>query len=154
MTERGKNKDITKYCYCHENHGHEMNYCRELKNRTEEAVRSRQLAHLAKGIKKGKGKAVETQIGEWKKGDKETTLVEDPIFIIQRSDPNIKRKIAKHELYRVGEITFPIFINKVLCTQAIMREESKTLARRLRKAPKAFKGDTQLFRRRGKNDDQ
>nr|GEX80935.1 zinc finger, CCHC-type [Tanacetum cinerariifolium] len=102
-----------------------MNYCRELKSQTEEAVRLRQLAHLSKGIKKGKGMTAKTQIGEWKKGNKETTLVEDPIFMIQRSDSNIKRKITKHELNKVREITFPFLSTRLKPSIRSMRVDSK-----------------------------
>ncbi|GJR56224.1 hypothetical protein Tco_1406745 [Tanacetum coccineum] len=51
-------------------HGHETNQCRELRHQIEKALKSRKLAHLVKGINKGKAKASDTQIDEWKKGDK------------------------------------------------------------------------------------
>ncbi|GJZ67778.1 hypothetical protein Tco_0631018 [Tanacetum coccineum] len=38
-------KDKTRYCHFHEDYGHEMNHCRELKHQIEEAVKSGQLAH-------------------------------------------------------------------------------------------------------------
>ncbi|GJT13144.1 reverse transcriptase domain-containing protein [Tanacetum coccineum] len=52
----------------------------------------RQLAHLVKGIKKEKVKASDTQLGEWKKGDKDTTPVEAPILMISRGSQTPKRK--------------------------------------------------------------
>nr|GEU62257.1 hypothetical protein [Tanacetum cinerariifolium] len=64
MTGKRKNKDITKYCHFCKDHGHNTNYYRELKSQIEEAVKSRQLAHLVKGIKKGKNKASDTQMSE------------------------------------------------------------------------------------------
>ncbi|GKF66585.1 hypothetical protein Tco_0193102, partial [Tanacetum coccineum] len=48
--------DMTKYCHFHEDHGHDTNDCLELRHQIEEVVKSRQLAHLVKGIKKGKAK--------------------------------------------------------------------------------------------------
>ncbi|GKA71566.1 hypothetical protein Tco_0777705 [Tanacetum coccineum] len=44
-------------------HGHETNQCRELRHQIEEAVKSGQLAHLVKCIKKGKAKSSNTQLG-------------------------------------------------------------------------------------------
>nr|GEV55886.1 hypothetical protein [Tanacetum cinerariifolium] len=87
MTGKGKNRDTTKYCHFYKDHGHNTNYCRELKSQIEEAVKSRQLAHL------------------------ETSVVEDLILMIQRNDPSLKRKTIKQELYMFGEITFPSVIN-------------------------------------------
>nr|GEV23642.1 retrotransposon Gag domain-containing protein [Tanacetum cinerariifolium] len=63
MTGRRKNRDTTKYCHFYKDHGHNTNYRRELKSQIEEAVKSRQLAHLVKGNKKGK-KALDTQMSE------------------------------------------------------------------------------------------
>ena len=60
MTSKGRNRDMTKYCHFHENYGHETNSCRELKKHIEEAVKTGQLAHLVKGIKKGKEKISDT----------------------------------------------------------------------------------------------
>ncbi|GJW05355.1 hypothetical protein Tco_1564211 [Tanacetum coccineum] len=71
MVGKRQSRDMSKYCHFHEDHGHETNQCRELRHQIEEAVKSRQLAHLVKGIKKGNAKAFDTQVGEWKKGDKD-----------------------------------------------------------------------------------
>ncbi|GJV85078.1 hypothetical protein Tco_1524976 [Tanacetum coccineum] len=68
----------TKYCHFHEDHGHDTNQCRELKHQIEEAVKSGQLAHLVKGIKKKKQKMSDTQLGEWKKGGKTQHLSKPP----------------------------------------------------------------------------
>ncbi|GJQ95740.1 hypothetical protein Tco_0006879 [Tanacetum coccineum] len=43
---------MSKYCHFHEDHGHDTNDCRQLRNQIEEAVKSGQLSHLVKGIKK------------------------------------------------------------------------------------------------------
>lgn len=62
-----KSRDTSKYCEFHEDFGHDTNACRELKNQIEEAVRSGKLAHLLKGLKRGKGRErqIKTQPGEW-----------------------------------------------------------------------------------------
>ncbi|GKC08606.1 hypothetical protein Tco_1000216, partial [Tanacetum coccineum] len=52
-------RDMSKYCHFHEDHGHDTNQCRELRHQIKEAVRSGQLAHLVKGIEKGKGESLE-----------------------------------------------------------------------------------------------
>ncbi|GJW29235.1 reverse transcriptase domain-containing protein [Tanacetum coccineum] len=47
-----RSRDISKYCHFHEDHEHDTNdYC-QLRNQIEEAVKSGQLSHLVKGIKK------------------------------------------------------------------------------------------------------
>ncbi|GJT76060.1 reverse transcriptase domain-containing protein [Tanacetum coccineum] len=56
----------------------------KLKHHIEEAVKSGQLTHLLKGIKKGKAKASDAQLSEWNKGDKDTTLVNAPILMINK----------------------------------------------------------------------
>ncbi|GKB05393.1 hypothetical protein Tco_0833588 [Tanacetum coccineum] len=45
-------RGMSKYCHFHEDHGHDTNDCRQLRNQIEEAVKSGQLSHLMKGIKK------------------------------------------------------------------------------------------------------
>ncbi|GKB89570.1 hypothetical protein Tco_0961842 [Tanacetum coccineum] len=59
-----KARDSSKYCEFHQDSGYDTNACRELKNQIEEAVKSGKLAHLIKGIKKGRAKQMETQLGE------------------------------------------------------------------------------------------
>ncbi|GJU07438.1 hypothetical protein Tco_1123868 [Tanacetum coccineum] len=54
----------------------------------------RETAHLVKGIKKGKAKASDTELGECKKGDKDIVLAEAPILIVNRGSPASKRKIC------------------------------------------------------------
>ncbi|GKE39450.1 hypothetical protein Tco_1462855, partial [Tanacetum coccineum] len=83
---------------------------RMLKNRRhqiEEAVKSWQLSHLVKGIKKGKAKTSNTQQDDWKKGSRDTAPVEVPILMISKKDHIPKRKLAEEPINGLGEITFP-----------------------------------------------
>ncbi|GJY42876.1 reverse transcriptase domain-containing protein [Tanacetum coccineum] len=77
-------RDMSKYCHFHEDHGHETNDCRQLRSHIEEAVKSGQLSHLMKGIKKERAKASENQRVEGKK-DKGVTPTEAPILMIRAS---------------------------------------------------------------------
>ncbi|GJW69353.1 hypothetical protein Tco_0123777 [Tanacetum coccineum] len=92
MVRRRRSCDITKYCHFYEDHGHDTNQCREPRHQIKEAVRSGQLAHLVKGIKKGKANNSDTQLGEWKKRDKDIVPAEAPIHMISRESPISKRK--------------------------------------------------------------
>ncbi|GJT33611.1 hypothetical protein Tco_0924030 [Tanacetum coccineum] len=47
-----RSRGMSKYCRFHEDYGHDTNQCRELKHQIEEAIKSRHLAHLVKGIKR------------------------------------------------------------------------------------------------------
>ncbi|GKE61168.1 hypothetical protein Tco_1511535 [Tanacetum coccineum] len=106
MIRSSRSRDMTKYCYFHEDHRHETNDYRELRHQIEEAVRSGQLSHLVKGIKKGKMRVSDTQQGI-KKENKETTPVKAPVLMISRQDQNQKRKSAGELINGLGEITFP-----------------------------------------------
>ncbi|GKD72636.1 hypothetical protein Tco_1330918 [Tanacetum coccineum] len=72
-----------------------------------EAVRSGQLAHLVKGIKKGKAKVSDTQLGGWKKRDKDTVPAESPILMINMEGHLSKRKAVGELVSGIREITFP-----------------------------------------------
>ncbi|GKE04662.1 hypothetical protein Tco_1396680, partial [Tanacetum coccineum] len=61
MLGNWRSHDMTKYCHFHEDHGHDTNDSYELRHQIEEVVKSRQLSHPVKGIKKGKRKASDTQ---------------------------------------------------------------------------------------------
>ncbi|GKE61595.1 hypothetical protein Tco_1511962, partial [Tanacetum coccineum] len=100
-------------------HGHDIDYCRELKRQTEEAYRSGKLAHLVKGIRKGKAKASDTQQGNWKKSDKYNNFSEASILMIRQSYP--KRKFVKQEVHGVKETTFPPVIDKAPSTDPVLK---------------------------------
>ncbi|GJV98685.1 hypothetical protein Tco_1553937 [Tanacetum coccineum] len=86
-----------------------MNQCRELRHQIEEAVKLGWLAHLVKEVKKGKAKVLNTQLGEWKKGDKGTTPTEAPILMISKRNNTPKRKSTKESTRGLGKIMFPLF---------------------------------------------
>ncbi|GKC75064.1 hypothetical protein Tco_1125838 [Tanacetum coccineum] len=67
----------------------------------------RQLVHLVKGIKKGKAKTSDTQLGEWKKGDKDIVQAETQILIVNREGHTLKRKSIEESVNGIGETTFP-----------------------------------------------
>ncbi|GJV56818.1 hypothetical protein Tco_1457823 [Tanacetum coccineum] len=79
-------------------HGHNTNDCRELRHQIEEAVKSRQLSHLVKGIKKGKAKDSEIQQGDWNKGSRDVAPVKASILMINRKDHISKRKSEEEPL--------------------------------------------------------
>nr|GEU35727.1 reverse transcriptase domain-containing protein [Tanacetum cinerariifolium] len=64
LPESRRSRDMSKYCHFHKDHRHDINQCRELRHQIEEAIRSGQLAHLVKGMKKGKEKVSDTQLSE------------------------------------------------------------------------------------------
>jgi hypothetical protein len=101
MVGKSKNRDTTNYCHFHEDFGHETNSCLELKKQIEEAVKSGQLTHLVKGIRKGKEKATDTQLG------RDNTPQEAPILMVRWGSSRLKRKASERETYDAGEITFP-----------------------------------------------
>jgi hypothetical protein len=59
------------------------------------------LTHLVKGIKKGKEKFTDTQLG------KDTTPQEAPILMVHRDSSSLKRRTSEREMPGVEEITFP-----------------------------------------------
>ncbi|GJQ98656.1 reverse transcriptase domain-containing protein [Tanacetum coccineum] len=75
------------------------------RNQIEEAVRSGQLSHLVKGIKKERVKAFKNQRTERKK-DKSITPVEAPILMI-RQDESYAKNTVKGLTSECKEITFP-----------------------------------------------
>ncbi|GKC89719.1 hypothetical protein Tco_1150368 [Tanacetum coccineum] len=108
MIMNRRSRDMTKYYHFHEDHGHETNQCHELRHQIEEVVKSVQLAHLVKGIKKGNAKAFDTQLGEWKKRDKDIIPSKAPNLMVNREGYTLRRKSAEEAVNRIGEITFPL----------------------------------------------
>nr|GEW53766.1 reverse transcriptase domain-containing protein [Tanacetum cinerariifolium] len=79
--------------------------CRHLKVQIQEAINSRQLSHLVKGIKKRKAKLIDTPRGEGKK-DKSTAPAEAPILMINIKDCATKNTVSESMAYKEG-IMFP-----------------------------------------------
>ncbi|GJY47599.1 reverse transcriptase domain-containing protein [Tanacetum coccineum] len=101
-----RSRDTTKYCQFHEDHGHDINDCRELRHQIEEGVKSGQLYHIVKGIKKGKAKVPDTQRGDRKK-EKDTSPVKAPILMISRREPAARRVSTEEPMSECWGITFP-----------------------------------------------
>ncbi|GKC67371.1 reverse transcriptase domain-containing protein [Tanacetum coccineum] len=105
-------KDKTRYCHFHEDYGHEINQCRELKQQIEEEVKSGKLAHLVKGVKgvkEKKEKTTGTSSEERKKEEKKAILDKVYVLMINRKNRNVKKRPANHG--EIGEITFPPLLN-------------------------------------------
>ncbi|GJR48125.1 hypothetical protein Tco_1316228 [Tanacetum coccineum] len=102
-----QSRDMTKYFHFHKDLRHDTNQCRELRHHIKEAIRSGQLAHLVKGIKKRKAKTLYTQSGEGKMYDKDIVQVEAYILMINRKTPISKRKYSEEPIDGIAEITFP-----------------------------------------------
>nr|GFB36691.1 hypothetical protein [Tanacetum cinerariifolium] len=93
MLRSRRSRDMSKYCYLHEDHGHNTNDCRQLRSQIKEAVKSGQLSHLVKGIKKEKAK---TSNSQWrKKKEKSTTPAEAPILMINQEEACTRNSISK-----------------------------------------------------------
>ncbi|GKC20131.1 hypothetical protein Tco_1022281, partial [Tanacetum coccineum] len=76
------------------------------RNQIEETIKSGQLSHLVKGIKKEKAKAFDNQRGEWKK-DKGAALIEAHILMISQEESYTRDNISKELTSEGREITFP-----------------------------------------------
>ncbi|XP_071739379.1 uncharacterized protein [Rutidosis leptorrhynchoides] len=59
MSNRGRNRDMTKFCDFHNDFGHNTDECFNLKIAIEEAVNSGKLSHLIKGIREPKKERVQ-----------------------------------------------------------------------------------------------
>nr|GEU71437.1 retrovirus-related Pol polyprotein from transposon opus [Tanacetum cinerariifolium] len=80
---------------------------KELKHQIEEAVKLGKLAHMVKGIKRRKAKALGTQLGEWKNGDMDMKPVKAHILVISREDQTSKKRSMEESVKGIREITFP-----------------------------------------------
>ncbi|GJV36831.1 hypothetical protein Tco_1409308 [Tanacetum coccineum] len=110
-----KARDTSKYCEFHQDYDHDTNACREMKRQIEEAVKSRKLAHLVKGIRKWKAKLTDTQLGEWVTPAIKTEPVakgkEEPILMIGVICNPLKRK-EPPKIMSVDEMIFPPIQNR------------------------------------------
>ncbi|GJX86461.1 reverse transcriptase domain-containing protein [Tanacetum coccineum] len=88
MLGRKRLRDMSKFCYFHEDHGHDTNDCRQLRSQIEEVMRSGQLSHLVKGIKKERTKTSDNQRGE--KKEESTIPAEAPILMINKEEVRTK----------------------------------------------------------------
>ncbi|GJX40212.1 hypothetical protein Tco_0255202 [Tanacetum coccineum] len=91
---------------CHKKGRHETNDCHQLRNQIEETMKSGQLFHLVKGIKKERVKTSENQRVEGKK-DKGTAPAEAPILMIRQDESYMKNNALKGFTSEDREITFP-----------------------------------------------
>ncbi|GJR76240.1 hypothetical protein Tco_0088605 [Tanacetum coccineum] len=100
-----RSRDMSKYCYFHEDHGHDINDSQQLRSQIEEAVKSDQLSQLVKGIKKKRAKISDSQWGE--KKEKSTTPAEAPILMINQEEACTRNSISKSPTFEGREITLP-----------------------------------------------
>ncbi|GJY86726.1 hypothetical protein Tco_0500752 [Tanacetum coccineum] len=87
-----RSRDISKYCYFHEDHGHDTKHWPTIRTRTKKRE-SHPTSHLVKGIKKEKAKTSDSQRGE--KKEKITTPTEAPILMINQEEACIRNNISK-----------------------------------------------------------
>nr|GFC25467.1 hypothetical protein [Tanacetum cinerariifolium] len=88
MFRSKRSQDMSKYCHFHEDYGHDTNDCRHLRTQIQEAVKSGQLSHLVKGIKKERTKSSDISREESRK-DKGKAPAETPILMPMYAPPNM-----------------------------------------------------------------
>lgn len=76
-----------------------------MKKKIEEAIKSGQLTHLIKGIRKGKEKVADTP-------NEKNDVHEAPILMVRRGGPSQKRKEIEEGTPNVGEVTFPPLVGQ------------------------------------------
>ncbi|GJR68285.1 hypothetical protein Tco_0014350 [Tanacetum coccineum] len=95
----------------------------ELKSQIEAAVRSRKLAHLIKGIRKGKAKQAATQLREWidptVKAEQATEGKEEPILMIVMVNNPLKRK-GSPKIISIEEMIFSLIRNRAPSVDPIL----------------------------------
>ncbi|GJS46927.1 hypothetical protein Tco_0597048 [Tanacetum coccineum] len=118
-----KARDTSKYCEFHQDFGYDTNACRELKNQILEAIKSGKLAHLVKGIRKGKARLTDTQHGEWVTSSVKTEPVtkgkEEPILMIGVICNPLKRK-EPSKIISVKEMIFPPIQNRAISVDPLL----------------------------------
>ncbi|XP_071739262.1 uncharacterized protein [Rutidosis leptorrhynchoides] len=101
MSNRGRNRDMTKFCDFHNDFGHETDECFNLKTAIEEPVKSIKLSHLIKGIREPKKERVQ------EKRTKDTRQeAENAILAIDSHQPYKKRDRGRI-IREWSEVSFP-----------------------------------------------
>ncbi|GJZ45470.1 putative ribonuclease H-like domain-containing protein [Tanacetum coccineum] len=108
MFRSRRSRDMSKYCHFHKDHGYDTNDCRQLRSQIEEAIKSRQLSHLVKGIKKERAKSSKNRV-EGKK-DKGATPTKSPILMIRQKESCTRDNVSEDFISGGREITFPSVI--------------------------------------------
>ncbi|GKD31474.1 hypothetical protein Tco_1242252 [Tanacetum coccineum] len=123
-----KTRDTSKYCEFHQDYGHDTNVCIELKSQIEEAVKSRKLAHLIKGIRKAKAKQTNTQLGKWiaptVKAEPATKGKDEPILMIGMVNNPLKRK-EPPKIMSIEEMIFLPIRNRAPFLRKEIREKMR-----------------------------
>ncbi|GKD00422.1 hypothetical protein Tco_1170696 [Tanacetum coccineum] len=101
-----RTRDTSKYFHFHEDYGHDTNDSRYLRTQIQEAINSRQLLHLVKGIKKERKKSSDTTRGEIKK-DNGDSPTEAPILMVSQETHIAKSLTQENTNYGGKEIIFP-----------------------------------------------
>ncbi|GKC63536.1 hypothetical protein Tco_1096134, partial [Tanacetum coccineum] len=83
MVRNRRSCDMSKYCHFHKDHRHETNQCQE-------------------------AKAFNTQLGKWKKGDKDIVPAEEVVLMVKREDHTTNRKSVEEVVNEIWEITFSL----------------------------------------------
>ncbi|GKA50283.1 hypothetical protein Tco_0743356 [Tanacetum coccineum] len=102
-------RDMSKYFYFHEDHGHDSNDFQQLRSQIEEVVKSGQLSHLVKGIKKERAKTSDSQWGE--KKEKSTTPAE-----VDSQVPLVR--FWREKSWAIGEVLLKITIGNAPLTRS------------------------------------
>ncbi|GJR50990.1 hypothetical protein Tco_1401511 [Tanacetum coccineum] len=107
VLERSSLQKRTRYCHFLEDYGHETNQYQELRHQIEEAVKSGQLAHLVKRVKKEKATGEQS----WPLGEMplEITIGEGPIavtktltFVIVKLDSPHNLLLGRTAMQQIG----------------------------------------------------
>ncbi|GKB19994.1 reverse transcriptase domain-containing protein [Tanacetum coccineum] len=99
-----KNRNKNKFCEFHRDKGHSKDECIHLKKQIEEAVKSRQLLHLIKELKKGNNKGENSR--DAKKGETSGKENIPAIFMVQPWQRVTRQKITQ-SFSTNQEISFP-----------------------------------------------